>query len=178
MAEIMSEYDLVTVVIPAFNAVRTIDETLRSVRSQTHRHLEILIVDDGSTDATPQIVERHVAKDRRVRLIRQPNAGVAAARNKGIIEAAGDLVAPIDADDLWRPDKIEKQLAALRQGGAAVALVYTWSANVDENNRIIDAPPGPGYAGIVDREISLNNFIGNGSAVLMRKAATLEAGRL
>src|ERR1700674_400681 len=98
MAEIMSEYDLVTVVIPAFNAARTIDETLRSVRSQTHRRLEILIVDDGSTDATPQIVERHVAEDRRIRLIRQPNAGVAAARNKGVVEAAGDLVAPIDAD--------------------------------------------------------------------------------
>jgi glycosyltransferase involved in cell wall biosynthesis len=172
----MSEDDLVTVVIPAFNAARTIDETLHSVRSQTHRRLEILVVDDGSGDATSQIVERHAAEDRRIRLIRQANAGVAAARNRGIVEAAGDLVAPIDADDLWRPDKIEKQLAALRRGGAAVALVYTWSANVDENSRIISAGPGPTYAGTVDHEICRYNFIGNGSAVLMRKTAILEAG--
>jgi glycosyltransferase involved in cell wall biosynthesis len=173
---IMSENDLVTVVIPAFNAAPTIDETLCSVRSQTHRRLEIIVVDDGSKDATPQIVLRHAAEDRRIRLIRQPNAGVAAARNRAIAEAASDLVAPIDADDLWRPDKIEKQLAELRRGGEAVALVYTWSANIDETGQITIADPHVRHTGIVTYENCCGNFIGNGSAALMRKAAILEAG--
>lgn len=81
------DQSLVTVVIPAYNAAHTIDETLRSVRSQTHRNLEILVVDDGSRDATPAIVANHAAIDARVRLIVQENAGVAAARNRGIAEA-------------------------------------------------------------------------------------------
>jgi len=89
----MIEADLVTVIIPAFNAARTIDETLRSVRSQTHRRMEILVVDDGSVDATAQIVRSHATEDRRIRLIQQPNSGVAAARNRAIAEATGDYLA-------------------------------------------------------------------------------------
>jgi len=172
----MSEPDVVTVIIPAFNAARTIGETLRSVRSQTHRHLEILVVDDGSVDATAQIVRRHAAEDRRIRLIRQPNAGVAAARNRAIAEATSDYVAPIDADDLWRPDKIEKQLARLHRDGETVALVYAWFAVIDENSRIVAAAPRPTHTGNVIGKIFGGNFPGNGSTVLMRKAAVIEAG--
>ena len=172
----MSEPDLVTVIIPAFNAARTIDETLRSVRSQTHRRLEILVVDDGSVDAAAQIVRSHAAEDRRIRLIQQPHSGVAAARNRAIAEATSDYVAPIDADDLWRPDKIEKQLARLHRDGETVALVYTWSAVIDENSRIMAAVPGPTHTGNVVGKIFGGNFPGNGSTVLMRKAAVIEAG--
>ena len=172
----MSEPDLVTVIIPAFNAARTIDETLRSVRSQTHRRLEILVVDDGSVDATAQIVRSHAAEDQRIRLIQQPNSGVAAARNRAIAEATSDYVAPIDADDLWRPDKIEKQLARLHRDGETVALVYAWSAIIDENSRIVAAVPGPTHTGNVVGEIFGGNFPGNGSTVLMRKAAVIDAG--
>jgi glycosyltransferase involved in cell wall biosynthesis len=170
------EPNLVTVVIPAYNAARTIDETLRSVRCQTHSRLEILVVDDGSEDETEQIVRRHAAEDRRVRLIRQPRSGVAAARNRGIAEAAGDFVSPIDADDLWRPRNIEKQLAALRQSGDGVALVYNWCARIDADSRIIYAVPRPTHTGTVLNEIFRGNFPGNGSTVLMRKEAIVEAG--
>jgi glycosyltransferase involved in cell wall biosynthesis len=172
----MSEHDLVTIIIPAFNAARTIDETLRSVRSQTHRRLEILVVDDGSNDATPQIVQRHGAADRRIRLIQQPHRGVAAARNRAIAEAKGDFVAPIDADDLWQPDKIEKQLGALHRGGELVGLVYTWSAIIDANSRIINALPGPASTGNVVNDFFRGNFVGNSSSALMRKAAIIQAG--
>jgi glycosyltransferase involved in cell wall biosynthesis len=168
--------DLVTVVIPAFNAAATIDETLRSVRAQTYQNLEIIVVDDGSNDPTPRLVQRHIAEDRRIRLIEQANSGVAAARNRGISEATGDYIAPIDADDLWLPEKIQKQMAALHRGGESVGLVYTWSAKIDANNRIFDQNPGARHAGIVTYEICCNNFIGNGSAVLMRKAVAQEAG--
>src|SRR5689334_6839377 len=127
----MSEPDadsVVGVVIPAYNAAATLDETLCSVRAQTYLTLEIIVVDDGSRDATPEIALRHAAGDRRVRLIRQANAGVAAARNRGIEETRADLVAPIDADDLWAPTKIARQMEVLRRASPETALVYTWSA--------------------------------------------------
>ncbi|MDO9714397.1 glycosyltransferase family 2 protein [Paracraurococcus lichenis] len=168
--------ELVAVVIPAYNAAATIDETLRSVRNQTHRALEIMVVDDGSTDGTAAIVEGHAFEDCRVKLFRQSNAGVAAARNRGIAEAEGELVAPIDADDLWHPHKIERQLQALRAGGEAVGLVYTWTAFIDQKSRIIslhDQPTDEGY--VLDR-MCLGNLLGNGSSALMRKTVVLEAG--
>src|SRR6476660_90490 len=98
--------ELVSVVVPAYNAEKTILETICSVRAQTYRNLDIVVVDDGSVDGTPGIVERHARTDSRVRLIRQANLGVAAARNRGIAEARADYIAPIDADDLWESTKI------------------------------------------------------------------------
>ena len=129
--------DIVAAVIPARDAEATLDETLRSVRAQTHRALGILVVDDGSRDRTPEIAAAHAAADPRVRLVRQANAGVAAARNRGIAEARAALVAPIDADDLWAPTKIERQLAALRRAGPGAGLVYTWSLLVDDDGRVV-----------------------------------------
>jgi glycosyltransferase involved in cell wall biosynthesis len=168
--------DLVTVVIPAFNAAETIDETLHSVRAQTYRCLEIIVVDDGSIDQTAEIVQQHIVRDQRIRLIKQENSGVAAARNRGISEAMGDYVAPIDADDLWQPEKIEKQMAALHHAGEAVGLVYTWSARIDASSRALGRAGNARHAGRVAYEIARTNFIGNGSAVLMRKAAVQEVG--
>jgi len=170
------EQALVTVVIPAYNAARTISETLRSARAQTHRNLEILVVDDGSKDETAAIVAYHAAKDSRIRLIAQANAGVAAARNRGIAEAKSDLVAPLDADDLWAPTKIEKQLQAMTRGGEKVALVYTWFAVIDEQGNVNDLDHQPRDSGQVVRRMCRGNLVGNGSSPLMRKQAILEAG--
>jgi hypothetical protein len=172
----MCTTDLVSVVIPAYNASGTIDETIRSVRSQTHTNLEILIVDDGSHDNTADIVLRHATADSRVHLLRQRNLGVAAARNRGIEESRAEFIAPVDADDLWRRRKIEKQLAALHEGGHEVALVYNWYAVIDPNSRIIDETYRPQKAGRVLRCMCGGNLVGNGSSALIRKAAILEAG--
>jgi glycosyltransferase involved in cell wall biosynthesis len=172
----MSASDLVSVIIPAYNAAASIDETLRSVRSQTHRNLEVIIIDDGSSDATAEIARRHASRDVRLRLIQQENGGVAAARNRGIAEASAELVAPVDADDLWASDKIEQQLLVLRRGGEKVGLVYTWFALIDEMSRIIGVSHRPTDEGDVLRRLLHNNFVGNGSSPLMRKAAVLEAG--
>jgi glycosyltransferase involved in cell wall biosynthesis len=166
----------VTVVIPAYNAARTIDETLRSARAQTHRNLEILVVDDGSNDETAAVVARHAALDNRVGLIFQANAGVAAARNRGIAEAKSDLIAPLDADDLWAPTKIEKQLQALTQCCGEPALVYTWYAIIDERGNVCRLDHRPDDAGQVVRRMCRGNLIGNGSSPLIRKSAILEAG--
>ena len=117
---------LVSIVIPAFNCARTIAETLGSAQGQTHAELDIIVVDDGSTDGTAEIVARHAAADPRIRYLRQANSGVAAARNHGIAEARGPYVALLDADDLWHPTKIAAQLRRFEERGPATALVYTW----------------------------------------------------
>jgi glycosyltransferase involved in cell wall biosynthesis len=167
--------DLVSVVVPAFNAEATIDETLRSVRAQTHLNLEILVIDDGSIDRTAEIAAAHALIDNRVRLIRQLNAGVASARNRGVSEAGADLLAFVDADDLWGPDKIHKQLLAFRSGGPRTGLVYTWYAFIDNENRI-GATYRPIDVGDVRDRICRTNFVGNGSTALVTRTAFDRAG--
>jgi glycosyltransferase involved in cell wall biosynthesis len=169
--------DLVTVIVPAYNAAATIDETLLSVRAQSHASLQIIVVDDCSVDSTAQTVERHVQVDARVVLIRHPvNRGVAAARNTAIAVAKGDLIAPIDADDLWHPLKIEKQVAVMRHGGRRVGLVYTWSALLDEQSRVTALAEQCLFEGNVLRSLCEFNLVGNGSSPLMRAEAVKQAG--
>jgi glycosyltransferase involved in cell wall biosynthesis len=167
--------ELITVIIPAHNAAATLDQTLESVRSQSYRDIEILAVDDGSGDETPSIVMRHAAADDRVRLISQANGGVAAARNRGIAEARGKLIAPIDADDLWASTKLEKQIATMAEGGPGVGLVYCWYAIIDAEG-FIKGIAKPTTSGKVLSCLCANNFVGNASSPLMRKDVMLAAG--
>lgn len=171
----MSSTELVSVVIPAFNAATTIDETLRSVRAQTHRNLEILVVDDGSQDETLDVAQAHALIDPRVRVLQQQNAGVAAARNHGWQKAKSDFIAFVDADDLWAETKIERQLEALLIGGERVGLVYAWYQLIDSASRILQHGGRPVHEGDVLDEICAGNFIGNGSAVLVRRQALIDA---
>ena len=159
---------LVTVVVPAYNAALTIDATLRSLRAQSYTNLEILVVDDGSRDRTEDIVAAHAAADRRIRLIKQANGGVAAARNTGLEAARGSFIAPVDADDLCASCRIEKQVAALEAAGPDHAVAYTWSAFIDEDGRVMDASFMPTFCGDVSEMLCISNFVGNGSAAMMR----------
>jgi glycosyltransferase involved in cell wall biosynthesis len=109
--------------MPAFNAGRHIAESVESVQGQTFGGWELVVVDDGSTDDTAEVVVRLAAADARVRYVRRANGGQAAARNTGLAEARGPLVAFLDADDLWLPEKLAAQLAVLEETG--VDLVYT-----------------------------------------------------
>src|SRR4051794_14753921 len=159
--------DIVTVIIPACNAARTLAATLNSVLNQTHGALEILVIDDGSTDATPEIAHRVACTDPRVRLIQQPNGGVAAARNAGLADAQGAYVAPLDADDLWHPRKIELQLDAARRVGEALAFVYAWSRRINEAD-IVLADLGPvRWRGNVFPKLAISNFLRNASNALI-----------
>lgn len=169
-----AEY-LVSVVVPAHNAEATMDETLCSIRSQSHNNLEIIIVDDGSVDKTLAVAEKHAAQDPRVRIVRQENQGVAAARNRGWSEARSDFIAFVDADDLWAPRKIERQLDALISGGEQVGLVYSWYVLIDRKSAVIMNGPPARCTGDVLSDIFVGNFVGNGSAVLVRRTALLAA---
>ena len=104
---------LISVVIPAWNCARYLRRALDSVLAQQYPddRLDVIVVDDGSTDASPEIVADYAARDGRVRLLRQSNAGPAAARNRGIAAARGELIAFLDADDRWAPGKLAAQAA-------------------------------------------------------------------
>lgn len=104
--------ECVSIITPAYNASKYIDQTIKSVISQTYKDWELLIVDDLSTDNTCEIVERESAKDNRIRLIRHDhNQGPAQARNSALRHASGRWIAFLDSDDLWLPTKLETQLA-------------------------------------------------------------------
>lgn len=165
----------VSVVIPAFNSAWSIRDTLRSALHQTLADIEVIVVNDGSTDALPEVVAPIAAGDGRVRVVTQANAGLAAARNRGLREARADFVAFIDADDLWHPAFLQKVLAALRADPAA-PFGYALLLRTDVDNRVIPTPrwhhvPRHDFIGILEV-----NTVGNGSASVFRRAAIEAAG--
>jgi glycosyltransferase involved in cell wall biosynthesis len=148
---------------------------LCSVRSQTHHALEIIVVNDGSTDDTGAIAKRHAAIDERIQVVTQENAGLAAARNEGWRRARSDLIAFLDADDLWAPTKIERQILALKEGGQDVGLVYCWYVRIDSQSTITAVWEGSRFEGHVLERILAGNFVGNGSSALFRRQALIDA---
>ena len=105
----------VSVFIPVHNGEKYLAQAIESVLGQTHRELELVVIDDGSTDGSLAIMERYARADRRVRVFTQENRGVTATGNRGLEEARGDWVARLDADDLFFPEKIERQLAFVKR---------------------------------------------------------------
>lgn len=136
----------VSVVIPAYNAVRFLPQTLSSVFAQTFQDFEVVIVDDGSTDATAQWLT--TVEETRVRFIQQPNQGAAVARNRGIHESKGEYIAFLDADDLWESTKLEQQVVCL-DTRPEVGFVHTAIRFIDDTGfdlgRILKVDHKDGY---------------------------------
>ena len=115
---------LVSIIMPSYNAAAFIAQSIDSVLQQSYSNWELLITDDRSSDNTIEIINQYVAKDDRIKLFIQPqNGGAGKARNNSIAQANGDYIAFLDSDDLWYPEKLEKQIAFMQQSGAA--LTYT-----------------------------------------------------
>lgn len=167
---------LVGIVIPMYNAATTIDETLDSAFAQTYPAIEIIVVDDGSTDGGASRVEQRATADPRLRLLRQQNCGVAAARNSGAAATTADYLAFLDADDLWAPHKIALQMTALLTSGGAAGVSYSWSALIDRWSHVISLDYRPVVEGCVTRELCEGNFVGNGSSLLVRRDVFEAAG--
>lgn len=166
----------VSVVVPAYNAAGTIVETLRTVSAQTYTHLEILVVDDGSTDNTAEVVQNYGRLcEPRLRLIRQANGGVAAARNTGMTEAAAPFIAPIDSDDLWHPTRVEKHMAALARN-PSLGFAYSPSRIMNGDGRVIDSHLFFAFSGRVFYRQLFFNMVGNGSGMTFRRDAALAVG--
>ncbi len=166
---------VVSIIMPAFNAEKFICETIKSVQTQTFSEWELIIVDDGSTDGTAEIIETFLS-DKRVRLIRQKNGGVAAARNAALKIADGEWIAFLDADDVWFPEKLSEQMGVIR-GNAGINLVFTnyflWDGERDLELRFKSEAKFP--RGDYNRRLIFHNLFGM-SSVLLKRAALESIG--
>jgi glycosyltransferase involved in cell wall biosynthesis len=127
------EKGLVSVITPMYNGARFVPDTIESVLRQTYPHWEMYVIDDGSQDNGPDIVRHYASKEPRIKLLKQQNAGSAAARNNGIRSASGQYISLLDADDTWNPDFLEKQLKLMREKNAL--LVYSSHTRIDEHSK-------------------------------------------
>jgi glycosyltransferase involved in cell wall biosynthesis len=165
---------LVSVVIPTYNRRHLVVEAIESVLAQTYRPLEIIVVDDGSTDGTEEELSRF--KDK-LRYLRQENRGPSAARNLGIRAATGEFVALLDSDDLWEPAKIEKQVALMeRSPQVGVVFCEIQRLNVTTGETVVRHCPRD-LRGDLRRELLRRNcVIGSDSAVVVRRACFDQIG--
>ncbi len=164
---------LVSVIVPAYNAEDTILETIHSVLHQSLQDLELIVVDDGSSDSTFAIAQS--VKDPRVRALSFENGGAAMARNRGIQQAKGDFLSFIDADDLWVINKLEKQLQALQKMPEACG-AYSWTLIMDAEGETFYPGNCESFEGDVYPQLLLSNFVGSGSNMLVRREASEAIG--
>lgn len=148
---------LVSIITPCYNGERYIAETIESVLGQTYAHWEMIIVDDGSADHTAEIAAAYAGRDGRITLLRQPNGGTAKARNAGMKLARGRYIALLDADDLWEPEFLERQLAFMaRENAVCVCSAYR---HIDERGNEIQHPTVP-LPLITPRDMRVMNRVG------------------
>ena len=124
--------DLVSIIMPSYNTQKFIEETLVSVLAQTYTNWELIIVDDCSTDNTDEIVSPFLSDSRIIYIQNEKNSGAAVSRNRALREAKGKWIAFLDSDDLWTPDKLEKQIAFMQSNGYCFS--YTNYSEIDESS--------------------------------------------
>jgi glycosyltransferase involved in cell wall biosynthesis len=160
---------LVSVIIPTYNRAHLIGETVESALAQTYKHLEILVVDDGSTDNTQEILQPY--KDH-IRYFYQENRGVSAARNVGLRNAQGRYIAFLDSDDLWLHEKTERQLQFFADHPEC-GLIYTdYARQVEREGEVSirEHSNKSAYSGYIFPQLLLHNFVfGGGSTVMIRR---------
>ncbi len=164
---------IISVIIPVYNGQKTIKETIESVLNQTFTDFEIIVINDGSQDATLAIVNS--INDSRIKVFAFPNAGVSASRNRGLDKAQGEFVAFLDADDLWTKDKLKEQLKAL-QANPQAALAYSWTNWIDEFGQFLRPGGHITVNGKAYDKLLVRDFIESGSNPLIRKQALDKVG--
>ena len=158
--------DLVSVITPSYNCARFIEETIRSVQAQTWQNWEMVIVDDCSTDNSVDVIQRIAKDDARIRLMQhQWNGGPAVSRNIAIENAKGRYIAFLDSDDLWLPEKLEKQLAFIKKKDAA--LVYSGYQKITEEGELKGVVHPPKQ--VTYNDMLRSNYIGCLTAVYDRQ---------
>ncbi len=164
---------LVSVIIPTYNAEKTIKKTVESVLDQTYIYFEVIIINDGSTDKTLEIVEQ--IQDSRIRVYSYPNQGLAISRNRGIEQASGEYIAFLDADDLWTSDKLASQVEALANNPDTY-VAYSWTDYIDETDQFFKKGSHISVSGNVYAQLLLIDFLENGSTPLIRRTALDQVG--
>lgn len=164
---------IISVIIPVYNAEKTIEKTINSVLSQSFENFEIIVINDGSTDRTLAILDKF--SDSRIKVFSYKNSGAQKSRNRGIEKASGEYLAFLDSDDLWTPDKLKLQLSALKKHPEA-AVAYSWTNWVDENGSFLRRGSYLTENGYIFRKLLLVDFIENGSNPLIRADAIAKVG--
>ncbi len=163
----------ISVLIPCYNAERTIQETISSVLAQTFTDFELLVINDGSTDGTMSVLEQ--ITDDRLKVVSFENSGPQKSRNRGIEKARGKYITFIDADDLWTSDKLASQLQAL-QNTPEAAVAYSWTDFIDENSNFLKHSRHIEMAGDVYEQLLIDDFIASGSNPLIKAEAIRAVG--
>jgi glycosyltransferase involved in cell wall biosynthesis len=164
----------VSVIIPTYNRSGLLPRALDSVLTQTYKDLEVLVVDDASTDDTSEVVAAYES-DPRVRYLPQKdNRGVSAARNRGLAEARGQFIAFLDSDDEWLPPKLERQMRRFRKLSDRVGLIYVGGTMVYEEST--EPAQRPAHRGDVYDQLLVENFIYPTSGVIIRRDVVDEVG--
>jgi glycosyltransferase involved in cell wall biosynthesis len=164
----------VSVVMATYNMGRFLGEAIDSVIGQDYRPLELIVVDDGSTDNTGEVLERYVARPE-VRIVRQANGGQTVAKNRGLQEASGDYVGFCDADNVWLPGKIARQLPLFDRDGR-VGVVYGECELIDGAGASVPHHPMTRYEGRITRQLVLDNFVTFNTALVTRRAIDMAGG--
>ena len=155
-----------TVVMPVFNVEKYVAEAIQSVLNQTFRDFELIIVDDEGSDSSMKIARSF--EDSRIRIVSQPNRGLAGARNTGIAMARAPYIALLDSDDRWHEDKLLLHYVHL-QANPAVGVSYSGSRMIDEHGEVLKVAMRPKLTGVSETDILCRNPVGNGSAPVLRK---------
>jgi len=163
----------VSVIVPAYNSQNTILETIASIQKQTFTDFELIVIDDGSSDRTLELLQ--TVRDPRIRVVSYENGGVSVARNRGISLSTSEYITFIDADDLWTSDKLELQLAALQQHPTA-GVAYSWTCFMDRQGKFFHADNPIYFEGNVYPELLKTNFLLSGSNPLIRRLALTDVG--
>lgn len=170
----------IDVIIPVFNGEAYIEAAIQSVRQQTLPPERIIVVDDGSTDGTAEVVARLAHADARVLYIPRSNAGVSAARNAGIAVSSAPLVAFLDADDIWLPEKLERQLEAIERGGPETGFVHSSYFYIDQSGASLSGMLvfEPKLRGDIFIPLLLEGYVlsGSSSSVMVRREVLDRAG--
>jgi len=164
---------LLSIVIPAFNVERFVSDAVSSALAQTVADVEVIVVDDGSTDGTVRVLSGF--GDPRLRVIRQPNRGVSAARNAGIAAARAPYVGFIDGDDAWEPNKAERHLA-LMESDPSIGISFSHSLWMDAGGRLDGRVLFTPLERPVLRDMLVRNVLGNGSSPVVRADCLAAAG--
>lgn len=158
---------LVSVVITTYNYAQYLPTAVESVLNQTYKNLEIIIVNDGSTDNTDEVIAPYL-KEKRIKYIKQKNAGQASAKNCGIKNSTGEIIAFLDADDFWRKDKLEKQMPLFLKD-PAIGVVYADLNFIGSDGEALDIERPPRFRGDILQELFLDNFIGFSTTVVKKE---------
>jgi glycosyltransferase involved in cell wall biosynthesis len=165
---VMNHQPLVSVITATYNMANFIDVAINSVLNQTYKNIQYIIIDDGSTDNTAEIANKY-RNDPRLEYHYQKNQGQTIAKNNGIVLSKGEYICFLDADNMWKLDKLEKQISVFSKLPPKYKIVYTHQLYIDGNGNSIQTPNIKRYSGKISDKLLFENFVTFNTAMIKRE---------